>query len=76
MHSALVTGITGPDGGSLAERMLDAGYMVHGLVRPGMSSRSTSVSCGSTGDLAYGSRLAELVVVLRPDVIVNLGGLS
>lgn len=33
MKSALITGITGQDGSYLAERLLELGYEVHGLVR-------------------------------------------
>jgi hypothetical protein len=32
--TALVTGITGQDGGYLAELLLGQGYRVHGMVRP------------------------------------------
>ncbi|MCW2678934.1 MAG: GDP-mannose 4,6 dehydratase [Frankiales bacterium] len=35
MTSALITGITGQDGGYLAEHLLADGTTVHGLVRPG-----------------------------------------
>lgn len=32
--SALITGITGPDGGYLTELLLGKGYTVHGMIRP------------------------------------------
>ena len=35
MPAALITGITGQDGGYLAERLVADGYDVHGLVSPG-----------------------------------------
>jgi GDPmannose 4,6-dehydratase len=76
MHSALVTGITGQDGGYLAERMLNAGYKLHGLVRQGDVEPVDARVVRHTGDLSDGSRLAALVAGLRPDLIVNLGGLS
>ena len=37
MRTALITGITGQDGGYLAEQLLAEGTEVHGLVRPGES---------------------------------------
>ena len=76
MQTALVTGVTGQDGGFLADRMLDAGYTVHGLVRPGDVELVDARVVQHTGDLTDGSRLGELVAGLRPDVLVNLGGLS
>ena len=33
MKRALITGITGPDGSSLAEFLLEKGYDVHGTIR-------------------------------------------
>ena len=35
MPRAFVTGITGQDGGYLAEQLLAEGTEVHGMVRPG-----------------------------------------
>jgi nucleoside-diphosphate-sugar epimerase len=32
--SALITGITGQDGGYLTELLLGKGYTVHGMIRP------------------------------------------
>ena len=76
MQTALVTGVTGQDGGYLAERLLDAGYTVHGLVRAGDAEAIDARVVQHTGDLADGSRLAALVAGLRPQMIVNLGGLT
>lgn len=42
MQTALVTGITGQDGGYLAERMIADGWAVHGLVRAGRTSPTCS----------------------------------
>jgi GDPmannose 4,6-dehydratase len=39
--TALITGITGQDGGYLAELLLDKGYVVHGMVRPTSSLQGT-----------------------------------
>lgn len=38
MNIALITGITGQDGSYLAERLLERGYTVYGLVRPSSST--------------------------------------
>jgi GDPmannose 4,6-dehydratase len=35
VRTALITGITGQDGGYLAEQLLSQGVRLHGLVRPG-----------------------------------------
>ena len=76
MSSALVTGVTGQDGGYLADRLLAAGYRVHGLVRPGDRAPLDPRVERHLGDLADGPGLADLVARLQPAVIVNLGGLT
>ncbi|MEP7018319.1 MAG: GDP-mannose 4,6-dehydratase [Actinomycetota bacterium] len=82
MPRAFVTGITGQDGGYLAEQLLAGGTEVHGLVRPGddeavrdLTSRSPGVVLHQ-GDLADEDRLGRLVADLRPDEIYNLAGIS
>jgi GDP-D-mannose dehydratase len=35
MKKALITGITGQDGSYLADLLLEKGYEVHGIIRPG-----------------------------------------
>jgi GDPmannose 4,6-dehydratase len=78
---ALVTGITGQDGGYLAERLLSEGYEVHGLVHDGdaavadLLARCPSVTLHS-GDLQSGPSLAAAVVAADPDEIYNLAGIS
>ena len=39
--TALITGITGQDGGYLTELLLERGYIVHGMVRPTSSLQGT-----------------------------------
>jgi GDPmannose 4,6-dehydratase len=81
MPTALVTGISGQDGGYLAERLLDEGWQVHGLVhsadaeRGDLRKRLPSVVLHE-GDLADAAGLAALVDAVVPDEIYNLGGLS
>ena len=82
MTRALVTGITGQDGGYLAEQLVAEGLEVHGLVRPdddvaaaALVERTPQVIL-HPGDLADESSLRALVNEVRPDEIYNLGGIS
>jgi GDPmannose 4,6-dehydratase len=82
VRCALVTGITGQDGGYLAERLLAEGADVHGMVRPGdddavrdLLLRVPGVTLHE-GDLGDADRLGELVAQVAPDEIFNLGGIS
>jgi len=78
---AFVTGITGQDGGYLAERLLAEGVAVHGLVLPGdpaaadLLLRSPGVVLHE-GDLGDADFLGRLVTETEPDEIYNLGGIS
>jgi len=81
MPTALITGITGQDGGYLAERLLDEDWQVHGLVHAGgghvdeLRRRTPSVELHE-GDLADAAAIFELVDAVAPDEIYNLGGIS
>lgn len=81
MTSALITGITGQDGGYLAERLLAEGYEVHGLVHPGdllvkeLTARSPAVRLHD-GDLTDDQSLAKVVAAARPDEVYNFAGIS
>jgi GDPmannose 4,6-dehydratase len=79
---ALITGITGQDGGYLAELLLSKGYKVFGLKR-----RTANVSTGRIGhilkdiilvdgDLTDPSSLDEAVRTSYPDEVYNLGAQS
>jgi GDPmannose 4,6-dehydratase len=78
---ALVTGITGQDGGYLAERLLADAYEVHGLVHDGdpqlpeLLGRCPSVVL-HRGDLQDGGSLAAAVAAADPDEVYNLAGVS
>jgi GDPmannose 4,6-dehydratase len=78
---ALVTGITGQDGGYLAERLVADGYEVHGLVHDGdpqvddLLHRCPSVTLHA-GDLQSGPSLAAAVAAADPDELYNLAGIS
>jgi GDPmannose 4,6-dehydratase len=86
---ALITGVTGQDGGYLAEFLLNKGYVVHGLRR-----RSSSFNSGRIehlyrdmheadvrfflhyGDLTDATNLIRLVQQIEPDEIYNLAAQS
>lgn len=76
-----VTGITGQDGGYLAELLLGQGAEVHGLVHDGdgavaaLQERLPAVRL-HTGDLADHQALTGLVNELEPDEVYNLAGIS
>jgi GDPmannose 4,6-dehydratase len=81
MSVAFVTGITGQDGGYLAEQLTAEGVEVHGLVHSADGSRAdlfgrTPSVVLHEGDLGDPSALADLVAEIAPDEIYNLGGLS
>jgi len=78
---ALVTGITGQDGGYLAERLAEDGLEVHGLVHSGdpgvdlLQQRVPEVHL-HPGDLTDGAALERVVADARPDELYHLGGIS
>ena len=76
--TALVTGVHGQDGGYLATRLLDAGALVHGLVRDsGQAAQMALTHPGLTahvGDLRDDRFVRDLVHAVRPDLVVNLAG--
>lgn len=80
MRSALVTGITGQDGGYLAEQLVDAGVTVHGAVRQGEEVPPHLVGLGSVllheVHLDDAGELTDLLEVSNPDSVFNLAGVS
>lgn len=81
MTRALITGITGQDGGYLAERLASEGVEVHGLVHRDdatagdLSDRLPGVVL-HPGDLADHDGLRRVVVDVGPDELYNLAGIS
>ena len=79
--TCLVTGITGQDGGYLAEQLLAGGGSVHGLVHEGdpgvtdLLARCPSVVL-HIGDLLDEASLAAVVAAAGPDEVYNLAGIS
>ena len=81
MPSALITGITGQDGGYLAERLTADGWAVHGMVhgedpdRAALERRCPGVVLHD-GDLRDEQSLAAVVAAAQPDEVYNLAGIS
>ncbi|MEO6886036.1 MAG: GDP-mannose 4,6-dehydratase [Jatrophihabitantaceae bacterium] len=81
MATAFITGITGQDGGYLADALLEQGWSVHGLVLPHdpalpeLLGRTPQVRTHE-GDLGDQAQMAALIGQLEPDEIYNLGGIS
>ncbi len=81
MARVLITGITGQDGGYLAEQLLAGGDDVHGLVTAGdplvaeLLERSPSAVL-HTGDLLDDRSLAEVVEAAAPDEVFHFAGIS
>jgi GDP-D-mannose dehydratase len=79
MPRALITGITGQDGGYLADALLADGWQVHGLVMPGdpllpeLLGRAPRVLTHD-GDLTDEAGVVALVGRLEPDQIYNRAG--
>jgi GDPmannose 4,6-dehydratase len=78
---ALITGIGGQDGSYLAELLLEGGYGVAGLVRPGAGSYENLASLGDRiellqADLLDQRSLAEALREARPDEVYNLASPS
>lgn len=84
MKKALITGITGQDGSYLAELLLSMDYEVHGLVR--RSSTDTFARIRNIisddrlflhyGDLCDSASINNLIKLVQPDEIYNLGAQS
>ena len=73
---ALITGITGQDGGYLAEQLLAEGTEVHGIVRAAEDVPAHLDGCSLHEVDVLTPALAALVAALTPDEVYNLVGLS
>ena len=76
MPRALITGITGQDGTYLSQLLLEHGYEVHGIVKPGDGSRGREGSIAHEADLHDADALHRVVAEVEPDELYNLGGLT
>jgi GDPmannose 4,6-dehydratase len=85
-RSALITGITGQDGGYLTELLLNEDYTVHGMVRPTAALHGTRIEALGrahprrvllhNADLTDTSSLAALIEKSAPDEVYHLAGQS
>jgi GDPmannose 4,6-dehydratase len=79
---ALITGITGQDGGHLAEQLLDKGYDVYGLIRGQSNPRRSTIEAEFPavtlieGDLIDPTSLMRAVEFSDPDELYNLAAVS
>jgi GDPmannose 4,6-dehydratase len=78
---ALVTGIGGQDGSYLAELLLDAGYAVVGLIRPGSPPYENLAALEGRielyeADLLNQTSLAQALHAARPSEVYNLAAPS
>jgi GDPmannose 4,6-dehydratase len=82
MKKALITGITGQDGGYLAELLLAKGYQVHGMVRRSSEEKFERIAHLRErielhqGDLLDQFSLVGLIEKIQPDEIYNLAAQS
>lgn len=89
MKKALITGITGQDGSYLAEFLLEKGYIVYGIMRPGSVFTTERIDhlynnneiLNKTlflfwGDLTDSSNLNRILEKVHPDEIYNLAAQS
>src|SRR3954466_1694082 len=82
MPRALITGITGQDGLSLADLLLSKGYQVYGLIRGQNNPKRALVEQEVpgvqllTGDLTDLSSLIRAYAQAQPDEVYNLGAIS
>lgn len=81
LRGAFITGITGQDGGYLAEQLVARGTQVHGLLRPeeevpGHLQVLTPDLVLHVLDLDDEAALTRAVEVADPDAVINLAGVS
>lgn len=77
-RTALITGITGQDGGYLAELLSREGADVHGVLRPGERAPDHLPSTVRLHEAALldNDHLAEVFAAVVPDEVYNLAGVS
>jgi GDPmannose 4,6-dehydratase len=75
---ALITGITGQDGGYLADQLTAQGWSVHGVVRPGedVPNHVPPTVTVHEAELLDSDRLESIISQVGPTEIYNLVGLS
>lgn len=81
VRTAVVTGVSGQDGGYLAEQLAAGGATVHGVVRPAEEPRPHLTALGSSLvlhelELDDHLGLSRLLEDAAPDAVYNLAGVS
>ena len=86
--TALLSGITGQDGGHLTELLLDSGFMVHGIIRRSSNPNTSRIDhlykdphesknlFLHYGDLSDSSSIHDIVMKVQPDLVFHLGAMS
>ncbi|MGH7249721.1 MAG: GDP-mannose 4,6-dehydratase, partial [Minisyncoccia bacterium] len=80
--TALITGITGQDGGHLAELLHKKGYKVYGIIRGQQNPKLQAVEQEFPyvelieADLTDQSSLIRAMEIAGPDEVYNLGAIS
>ncbi|MCU1419762.1 MAG: GDPmannose 4,6-dehydratase [Homoserinimonas sp.] len=74
MPTALVTGITGQDGTYLRRDLVERGYEVHGVVKPGHNADATEQVTLHRCDIRDAAGLRQIVSRVQPDEVYNLAG--
>lgn len=75
-RTALITDVTGQDGGYLAEQLLAEGVAVHGVVQAGEDVPPWLDGCSLHEADVLSDDLPALLAELQPDEVYNLAGLS
>ena len=86
MPRALITGITGQDGSYLTELLLEKGYEVHGVVRPGQASERTRLKhlVAAVGKKLFlheaaledSAALKRVITQVAPDELYHLASMT
>lgn len=77
MRRLLLTGAEGFTGRYLAQRLLDRGWAVHGVVRPGTDPDGLPEGLACVGvDLRDSVTTFEAVAAIRPNAVIHLAGIS
>lgn len=73
--TALVTGVAGQDGSYLAEALVELGWAVHGVAKPGSSEVVENVLMHNS-DLGEPGAASDLIHAVDPDYVFHLAGIS
>lgn len=73
--TALVTGVAGQDGSYLAESLVDMGWAVHGVAKPGSTDSVENVTMHGV-DLGEPGAAHALIGTTDPDYVFHLAGIS